>query len=202
MDILFNSLFTNLIFMIAIICFGKLPRRIEAMYYKENILSESRRIIDVFEYILMSLWIGSSVFFVINYGFKKFYTYYFIGFCVLLAILILYSQFMIKYKNLKRTFSKKVYFAAEGIANEVLSVNEKYPNVKLKISVGGSVMYIIIESDNKDLVPGILDKLRNEKILFQDLSDNKFRKKLLLESIFFSLSMVYLVSFLIYVIAH
>ncbi len=197
MSLLFDSPLDMLLFVLSFLCLANLPKRIEAIIHNNNIAQD--RLLSKLSGCLVTLFsLIYTTYYLVNYGFNGSYIY-FVSFSVIFMIVLLgYSQYKIRFKNAKRAFGRRIYYGLEDCSEEISELNEKYPEVTIKMSAAKSPLNVFVETNDKKEADIILDKIRNEKSIFVDLGTKKYKTLGKLYIILLSIAVMYLITLAAY----
>ncbi|MFK5884209.1 MAG: hypothetical protein QM489_07735 [Candidatus Izemoplasma sp.] len=197
MELLFESNVVTILLLAAYLCFSRLPRRIEVLYYQKHLLKNGY-FSSVTEKFGLIVLISLNVFYVIEYGFHNGFVYFFLFFYIAITLMVLYSQYQKHFTNKKPSVFRKIYYGLEDVSDEIDLINQKYPQITIKKAMSNSPIILIIKSIDTEVIEDLIELVSSEDSIFADLSTNKYRIKLYINILFFSLALIYLISLVIY----
>lgn len=192
MSFLFELPFATVLFILAFYCFSYLPKRIEVLYYKEHI--PRKRVLSTITGGLLVLFVVSySIYSIYEYGFNNYFSYAIMLFLTFFLMFTAHNLYRVHIKNEKRIFSRKVYYGLEEVKEEIESIKTKYPEINIKTSIANSPVFVIFRSNDKTRFQELIDLVNEEKSIFKDLDQPKYKNKLKTYIGIFSISVIYLI---------
>lgn len=193
MTFLFEFPLAALLFIISFYCFSYFPKRIEVIINKEHI-SKNRLFSSITYSVVILFSIAWSIYYISEYGFYTLFSLLIIVFVVFFVSLTGYSQFLIRFRDNKKVFTKKIYYGLEGVSEEIDKINKEYPEVTIKKSVAKSPVWISIISNDKTRVNQLTELIDNNTKIFKDLDQPKYRRLLYTYIVLFTLATLYVIS--------
>ena len=197
MSFIFGLTFGPLFFIITFAGFASLPIRIEALYYKEHI-PKKRYFSSVTEFLVIMLCLGWAFYLMSENGFDTIYSYLFIFACLFVLGMIVYNQYQIRFKNKQRAVIKKIYYGQEGTSDKIDSFNKRNSSTTIKMSRAKAPVRLFIKAASKEEIDVLVDRVRSQTSLLKDLSEEKFKKRFYIYLGLYGLSVVYLVSLIVF----
>lgn len=184
------GLLIQLFLWVSVFIVTMIPKRIEAIRFKEHILS--RRIHSiVFQHGTMFVFIIIWLFASIIRGFDTITSYGFIG----LIALVIGKQILSAIRNTSGRYKRTIYFGKEDVSEEIDQFNKKHSNIEITKSIANSPLQARITADNPTQLQFAIQLICANNQLMEDLNQQQFKRKYVLYTISLILSGVYILVF-------